>query len=227
VTRSHPYYPLFLDLEGRDVVIVGGGGVAARKAASLLTYGARVTVVAPAFVPELEAAGVALRRRAYEPGDLEGAALVIAATDDAAINASVAAECRRRDILVNVVDDTALCDFIVPAVVESGSIQLAVSTGGQSPALARRLKDDLQHALGPEYAEVNDILGSLRDNAKVSPSLPADADRKRFFDGILELGVIELLRDGHRREAYEAVAEACRAADVRLSALVLARLAKL
>lgn len=224
MSRSHPYYPLFLDLEGRDVVIVGGGGVAARKAASLQTHGARVTVVAPAFAPELEATEVTLRRRGYEPGDLDGAAMVIAATDDAAINAAVAAECRRRGILVNVVDDTALCDFIVPAVVESGSIQLAVSTGGQSPALARKLKADLEHALGPEYAEVNDILGSLRENAKAAPSLPTDPDRKRFLDGILELGVIELLRDGRRKDAYEAVAQACRAADVRLSALLLVRL---
>ena len=225
MSRTHPYYPLFLDLEGRDVVIVGGGAVAARKEASLRKYGARVTVVAPAFVPELEASGVALRRRGYEPGDVDGSAIVIAATDDADINAAVAAECRRRGILVNVVDDTELCDFIVPAVVESGSIQLAVSTGGQSPALARKLKDDLQHALGAEYAEVNDILGSLRDNAKAA--LPTDADRKRFFDGILELGILELLRDGRRKDAYTAVAEACGAAKVRLSALVLARLVKL
>src|SRR5204862_6566593 len=96
-----------------------------------------------------------------------------------------------------------------------GSIQIAVSTGGKSPALARTLKEDLQRAIGPEYAEVNDVLGSLREGAK--KVLPTDVDRKRFFDGIIASGVLEMLRDGRRKQAYQVIADACNAEGVPLS----------
>ncbi|HEX7807321.1 MAG TPA: NAD(P)-dependent oxidoreductase, partial [Thermoanaerobaculia bacterium] len=136
------------------------------------------------------------------------------------VNAQIARDCRERGILVNVIDDTALCDFIVPAIVEAGSIQIAVSTGGKSPAFARVVKRAIHDAIGPEYAELNDILGSLRDAAKASPQLPADADRKRFFDALISLGILDLLRDGRRGDAYRAVADACEANGVALSDLV-------
>jgi siroheme synthase-like protein len=116
---------------------------------------------------------------------------------------------------VNVVDVTPLCEFIVPAILESGSIQVAISTGGKSPALARTLKEDLQRAIGPEYAEVNDVLGTLREAAK--RVLPTDVDRKHFFDGIIAEGILDLLRGGRRREAYEIIARACERAGVPLS----------
>ena len=112
---------------------------------------------------------------------------------------------------------TPLCEFIVPAIIETGSIQIAVSTGGKSPALARTLKEDLQRSIGPEYAEVNDVLGSLRDGAKAAASLPTDIDRKRFFDGIIAQGILQMLREGRRREAYETIARACEAAAVPVS----------
>ncbi|HEY0141026.1 MAG TPA: bifunctional precorrin-2 dehydrogenase/sirohydrochlorin ferrochelatase [Thermoanaerobaculia bacterium] len=211
---SQSYYPVFLDLEGRVAVVIGGGAVAARKAESLQRSGARVIAVAPRFTEAFQTLPVELRHRGYEPHDLDGATLVIAATDDVEINKRVAAECRGRRILVNVVDDTELCDFIVPAVIERGSIQLAISTGGQSPALARRLKADLQQVLGSEYAEINDILGELRERAKQSPKLPHDHDRKQFFDEVLGSGALELLREGRRAEAYARIAEVCRNAGV-------------
>lgn len=228
MSRPHSYYPIFLDLEGRRVVIVGGGAVSARKVEAMIRYGARVTVIAPACTEEIARwAGegrLTLERRTYESTDLDGATLVIASTSAPEVNERIAADCRARGILVNVVDDTALCDFIVPAIVENGSIQIAVSTGGRSPAFARVVKRDLQAAIGPEYAETNDILGSLRDAAKASPKLPADPDRKRFFDELIALGIVEMLRDGRRSEAYRAVAAACAANDVALSELVRARL---
>jgi precorrin-2 dehydrogenase/sirohydrochlorin ferrochelatase len=187
-----------------------------------MKYGANITVLAPDFAPEIEQWALdrraTLRRKRYESGDVTGAVIVIAATDDAGINEQIAADARGRGILANVVDETSLCDFIVPAVIESGSIQVAVSTGGQSPALARRLKHDLQQVVGSEYAEVNEILGSLREPAK--KSLPADVDRKRFFDQVIALGIVGLLREGRRREAYEAVAGACDAASVPVSDLI-------
>jgi siroheme synthase-like protein len=220
--KKYPYYPIYLDIEDRSVVIIGGGEVCTRKAETMLKYGARVTVVSPQFTEELErwsAEGrLELRRKHYEEPDLDGANIVIASTDDQGVNERIAADCRRRRIPVNVVDVTPLCEFIVPAIIESGSVQVAVSTGGKSPALARTLKEDLQRAIGPEYAEVNDVLGTLREDAK--RVLPTDVDRKRFFDGIIARGILQLLRDGKRREAYQAIAGACEEAGVPVSEAV-------
>ncbi|HEX8172578.1 MAG TPA: bifunctional precorrin-2 dehydrogenase/sirohydrochlorin ferrochelatase [Thermoanaerobaculia bacterium] len=224
--KQYPYYPIYIDIENRDVVIIGGGEVCTRKAETMLRYGARVTVVSPEFTEELErwaADGkLALRRKHYEESDVDGANIVIASTDNQAVNEKIAADCRRRRIPVNVVDVTPLCEFIVPAIIESGSIQIAVSTGGKSPAVARTLKEDLQRTIGPEYAELNDVLGTLRDGAKAT--LPTDVDRKRFFDGIIARGVLSMLRDGRRKEAYETIASACAEAGVPLSTAVRAGL---
>jgi precorrin-2 dehydrogenase/sirohydrochlorin ferrochelatase len=226
--KKFPYYPIFLDIEDRDVVIIGGGAVCERKAETMMKYGARVTVVAPEFTDDIvkwaDAGRLTTKRKEYQSADLDGASIVIASTDDAGINGRIARDCRRRKIPVNVVDVTHLCEFIVPAIVEQGSIQLAVSTGGKSPALARTLKEDLQKFVGPEYAEINDLLGTLRPSAK--KVLPTDAGRKRFFDGILAQGVVEMLRQGKRREAYETIARACREAGVEPSASLLAALAR-
>lgn len=224
--KRFPYYPIYLDIENRDVIIIGGGNVCARKAETMLRYGARVTVVAPEFTTEIEGwardGKLAVRRKQYEASDLAGATIVIASTDDQVVNEQIAADCRARRIPVNVVDVTPLCEFIVPAIVERGSIQIAVSTGGKSPALARTLKEDLQRTVGPEYAEVNDVLGSLREAAKAV--LPTDVDRKNFFDGILARGILQMLREGRRGEAYETIARACEEAGVALSAEVRAGL---
>ncbi len=217
--KNYPYYPIYLDIEDRAVLIVGGGEVCARKAETMLKYGGRVTIVSPAFTDEIEgwaASGrVTVSRKLYDESDLAGAAIVIASTDDRCVNARVARDCRRRKIPVNVVDVTHLCEFIVPAIIESGSIQIAISTGGKSPALARTLKEDLKRVIGDEYAEVNDVLGTLRAGAK--KTLPTDIDRKRFFDGIIAEGILEMLRAGKRREAYETIARACKAAGVPVS----------
>lgn len=214
--KKFPYYPIFIDVENHDVVIVGGGAVCARKAETMMRYGARVTVVAPETTDEIatwaKSGRITLKRKPYDKTDLDGASIVIASTDDACVNGRVARDCRRRKIPVNVVDVTHLCEFIVPAIVEQGSIQLAVSTGGKSPALARTLKEDLKKFVGPEYAELNDLLGTLRPSAK--EVLATDADRKNFFDGILARGVLQMLRDGKRKEAYDAVAKACQEAGV-------------
>lgn len=226
--RSVPYYPIALDLDARPVVIVGGGAVSARKIESLLHAGARLTVIAPDPVEEIaawaERGDLVLARRAYQSGDVNGATLVIAATSVRAVNEEVARECRARAIPVNVADDPSLCDFLVPAVLERGSIQLTISTGGKSPAFARRIKRDLEDALGPEYAEVNDLLGSLREAAKHSPALPTDPDRKRFFESLLGLGLLEMIRNGQSPEAYAAVAILCEQNQVALSELVRSRL---
>ena len=217
--KKYPYYPVYLDIEERNVLIIGGGNVCARKAETMMKYGAHVTIVSPEFTDEIEGwatQGVLeLRRKPYEEPDLDGASIVIASTDDPCINARIARDCRRRKIPVNVVDVTHLCEFIVPAIVESGSIQIAVSTGGKSPALARTLKEDLQKFVGPEYDEVNQVLGSLRSAAK--KTLPTDIDRKRFFDSIIAKGILEMLHEGLRNDSYKTIARSCEEAGVSLS----------
>jgi len=220
--KKYPYYPIFLDIEDRPVVIIGGGNVCARKAETMMNYGAKVTIVSPDFTDEIEQwardGRLAVRRKRYDESDLDGANIVIASTDDQRVNEQIAADCRRRRIPVNVVDVTPLCEFIVPAIVDKGSVHIAVSTEGKSPALARTLKEDLRRLIGPEYAEVNDVLGTLRESAK--RVLPTDVDRKRFFDGIIATGVLDMLREGRRAEAYRTIADACAAAGVEVSETV-------
>jgi precorrin-2 dehydrogenase/sirohydrochlorin ferrochelatase len=202
-SRSTEYYPLFLDVAGRKVVIIGGGAVSARKAETMLRHGATVTIVAPEIASEIS--GAHLVRKSYEAADLENAFLVFAATNDPAINERVAADCRARNILVSVADAPARGDFIVPAIVESGPIRIAISTSGHSPALARRLKADLQ-----PFAELAEILGDLRADA-----IRSLADAKPFFDSIIASDVIDLLRAGRREEADARVRQLCEDAGVR------------
>lgn len=217
--KNYPYYPIYLDIEERPVLIIGGGNVCARKAETMMKYGAHVTIVSPEFTHEIEQWAreglLKIERKSYEESDLGGASIVIASTDDKCVNGRIARDCRRRHIPVNVVDVTHLCEFIIPAIVESGSIQIAVSTGGKSPALARTLKEDIQRFVGPEYDEVNRLLGTLRTAAK--KKLPTDVDRKKFFDGILAGGILEMLRGGKKREAYETITRACDTAGVPVS----------
>jgi precorrin-2 dehydrogenase/sirohydrochlorin ferrochelatase len=214
--KQFPYYPIYIDVEDHDVVIIGGGEVCARKAETMMRYGARVTIVSPKFTPEIEAWAndglLTLRTKRYDASDLDSAAIAIASTNDTSVNEQIAADARARKLPVNVVDVTPLCEFIVPAIIQKGSVQIAISTGGKSPALARTLKEDLIRSIGPEYAEVNDILGTLRENAK--KVLPTDVDRKNFFDSIIAAGILEMLRADERAEAYETILKMCVAAGV-------------
>src|SRR5207237_4294482 len=131
------------------------------------------------------------------------------------VNEQVAVDAVARKLPVNVVDVPRLCEFIVPAIIEKGSVTIAVSTGGKSPALARTLKEDLQRSIGPEYAEVNDLLGTLREDAK--KVLPTDVDRKRFFDSLIAAGILDMIRDGRRAEAYQTIVRMCEGAGVAVS----------
>lgn len=142
------YFPMFVELEGRPCLIVGGGAVALRKARRLLPYGPCLTVVAQSFVPELEALeGAVLCRRAFRPRDVEGQALVVAATGDGALNREIAALCRARRIPVNAVDDKDNCTFLFPALVRRGPLSIGISTGGASPTAAVYVKEKIEAAL--------------------------------------------------------------------------------
>ena len=180
-----PYYPALLDLKDRLVLLVGGGRVAARKLASLLQAGARVRLVSPRLCPEAReqvgAPGVELRERGFQAGDVEGAWLVVSATDNEDLNRAVAQAAEAARVFVNVVDVPPLCSFIVPAVVRRGELTVAVSTGGASPAAARRLRQSLEGQFGPEWGVYLAILRAAR--AKLTAmGRPAAQNRPLFYE---------------------------------------------
>ncbi|MEJ5200300.1 MAG: bifunctional precorrin-2 dehydrogenase/sirohydrochlorin ferrochelatase, partial [Anaerolineae bacterium] len=178
------------------VVVVGGGAVAERKVAGLRAAGAAVTIISPTLTPGLERlaedGAVQAVRRPYRPGDLEGAFLVIAATDDRTANHAVWEEAERRGCLINVVDDPEHSNFIVPAVVRRGEITLAISTGGASPALARRLRERVEATIGPEYGILAELLAELRPELlrRFPPGEPRLAAALRLVDS----DVLEVIR---------------------------------
>jgi precorrin-2 dehydrogenase len=157
-------YPIFLDLSGRRCVVIGGGEVANRKARKLLQARARVVVVSPEIGAELESVAVEIHRRPYREGDLEGAYLAFAATNVRETNAAVAREATERGVPVNVADRPSEGDFALPSTLRRGALQVAVSTGGASPTLARRIRDELEEAFGPEWAGIVETLDTARQN---------------------------------------------------------------
>jgi siroheme synthase-like protein len=160
------YYPAFLDLRGRRCLVVGGGAVAERKVGALLDAAARVVIVSPTLTSRLRAlvsAGtVEHRARSFRCHDAGGCALVVAATGEGAVDDAVAAAARRVRALVNVVDRPAACDFILPSVLRRGDLQIAVSTGGKSPALAREIRRRLEVQIDDEYGELVTRVGNAR-----------------------------------------------------------------
>ena len=195
------YYPLFLEMKGRPCLVVGGGQVAQRKVEGLLAAEAAVTVVSPdltAGLATLEKEGrVTHRQREYRRGDLEGFAIVVAATADKTTNARVAQDARTSGVFVNAVDDPASCDFILPSVVRRGEMVLAVSTGGLSPALARRLREELEAYLSDDFAPLVELLAEVRGDLRAR-GVSVDAEAwQRAIDGRLR----ELLGAGRRAEA--------------------------
>jgi precorrin-2 dehydrogenase / sirohydrochlorin ferrochelatase len=143
-------------------VVVGGGGVAARKARKLLQAGADVVVISPEVRPELASMDVEIYRRPYRYGDLEGSNLAFTATDSREVNAAVAKEARERGVPINVADHPSEGDFAVPSTLRRGQLQVAVSTGGASPTLARRIRRDLEEVFGPDWAGIVEEFDSLR-----------------------------------------------------------------
>jgi len=160
------YYPVSLDLKDRFCIVIGGGKVAERKVRGLLVCEAAVQVISPRLTSGLtdlfRAERLTWLERDYRPGDLAGAFLVIAATDNEQVQQLTYAEAEDRDILINVADVPDRCNFILPATVRQGDLTISVSTGGKSPALAKRLRQELEKSIGPEYKITADILGSLR-----------------------------------------------------------------
>ena len=178
------YYMACLDLEGRSALVVGGGAVAREKVEGLLDCGSRVTVVAPEIDPELDRPGVELVRREYRSADLDGQLLVVAATSTEEVNRRVFGDAEARGLLCNVVDVPDLCSFILPAVHRVDPIAIAISTGGASPALAQRLRDEIAAVVRPEHATLARRLRDLRPWAK--KEFPTYEERRDYFQQLVE-----------------------------------------
>ncbi len=198
-----PYYPIAVDLTGKKALVVGGGSVALRKVETLVEFGARVTVVSPEVCAEIDnlagSGNVEIVRRGYESGDVAGAAMVIAATDDREVNAVVSADAKESGVLVNVVDDPELCTFIVQAVVRRGDLTISIGTSGKSPALARRVREQIEESFGPEYGDLAELMGEMRELAKDLPG--SQPERERAFNKMLDSEILDLLRQGRRDDA--------------------------
>jgi precorrin-2 dehydrogenase/sirohydrochlorin ferrochelatase len=196
-----PFYIACLKLTGRRCLVVGGGDIGLEKVEGLLACDADVTLVAPVAHPALEdlatEGSISWEKRDYAgPADLDGTFMVIAATDDSEANIGIYDDAEKRAMLVNVVDVPPLCNFILPAIVRTGPLAIAISTAGASPALAKRMKRQVSEIFGEEYARLAVILNDARGWAK--GTLPTYQDRKEFFEGIVngDPDPIELLRDG-------------------------------
>ena len=203
------FYPVLLDLRGRRAVVIGGGAVAEQKVLGLRSAGAHVTVVSPETTPRLAAlaaaGGIDLRRRPYRSGDLAGAWLAIAGTDDRAANAQVSAEAEREGVLLNAVDDLDHCSFIAPAIHREGSITVAVSTSGKSPALAARLRERVARLVGPAEARLCELLGKLRP--ELAARIPDPHARTALWYRIVDSDVIEFVRQGDDEGAHRRIDE--------------------
>jgi precorrin-2 dehydrogenase/sirohydrochlorin ferrochelatase len=197
-------YPVNLILAGRPCLVVGGGAIAARKAAGLLECGADVRVIARQAGPEIRALGLPIEERPYRRGDVAGYRLALAATDDPETNRAVFEDGEAAGIWVNSADDPASCSFTLPSVVRRGPIMVTVATGGRSPALASWLKAHVADEMGPEYETLLDLLSSARDEMKAAGRSTEQADWRTVLDS----DMLELIKAGHIDRARERL-QAC------------------
>lgn len=195
------YYPIFLDLAGRPCLVIGGGAVAERKVEGLLGVGAQVSVIAPELGRGLEELAREGRirhvAREYRSGDLEGYQLIFVATDDGAVNASVAQEGREQGVWVNAADDPAHCDFILPSVLRRGELVVAVATGGASPALSRAIREELERYFTGDYATLAEVVVEVRRELRERSAHPSAEAWQKALDGDLR----RLIAEGRREEA--------------------------
>jgi precorrin-2 dehydrogenase/sirohydrochlorin ferrochelatase len=194
------YYPAFLDLQGANCLVVGGGQVGERKVKTLLACGAEVRLVSPELTPGLEEdvrrGRVRLLAAEFAPCQLEGVFLVIGATDDSEVNRLISAEARSRNLLCNIVDRPWECNFILPSVLSRGDLTVAVSTGGRSPALAKKIRQDLENLFPDSYVNYLELLGRIREYV-LSRGGPQE-ENQRIFEELVHSPLLEWLQQGDR-----------------------------
>ena len=197
------YYPVFIDVRDRTCVVVGGGNIGEEKVSKLLDCGAKVLVISPEVTERVrnlvDDDNVTWTQRGYRPGDLKGAFIAIAATDDSKVNERIAAEAEERNVLLNVVDVTHLCTFIAPSVVRKGDVTIAVSTGGTSPALARKFREELSRSPLLDLADLTPLLSDARAELK---KIGAKVDPDHWQECIDE-DLLHMVQAGRMEEARE------------------------
>ncbi|MFH2093064.1 MAG: bifunctional precorrin-2 dehydrogenase/sirohydrochlorin ferrochelatase [Pseudomonadota bacterium] len=189
------YYPILLDIEGKNCLVVGAGPVGERKAKALERSGARVLVISrefPGAVDAWQTGSICCRQKAYEARDLLGMFLVFAATNDAQLNLKIRQDAAKSNILCNVADAADSSDFILPSVVHRGDLILAVSTSGASPALARKIRQDLEQRIGPEYEMILRVMGNIRKKLLALGHAPDE--HKQIFYTLIEAGLLEMIK---------------------------------
>lgn len=201
------FFPVFLRISEQPCLLIGGGDVAARKAALLQRAGGRVTIVAPDLGPQcralVEQGNAQHRNKSFSEDDLDGMRLVIAATDDRAVNERIAAACRARHIPVNVVDNPDLCTFVLPSIIDRSPVIVAVSTGGASPVLARLLRARLETMIPAAYGKLADLVGRYRTPVKQKFQRPQE--RRKFWEKVLQGPIAEMVFAGRHAQAETAL----------------------
>jgi precorrin-2 dehydrogenase/sirohydrochlorin ferrochelatase len=194
------YYPVNLDMTNKRCVVVGGGDIAERKVERLLECGAQVTVVSKSLTPVLKARKKTGQMdhidKDYEDQALDGAFMVIGATDRNDVNERISKEAIARGLLVNIVDDPDRCNFILPSLVQQGDLSIAISTGGKSPALAKKLRKELEKQYGPEYQTLLVIMGILRK--RILAGDQRAADNKAVFEDLVHSDILQAIREKDR-----------------------------
>lgn len=213
MSKAPNFFPMLVRLTGRKCLVVGAGEIAAEKVAGLLIHGAQVEVVSPRAVEGIQKlvsqGKIVWRRRKFSPRDLDGAFLAVAATNSSIVNQSVFRACNARGVLCNAVDDPVHCDFFYPAVVRRGPLQIAISTNGQSPALAARLRRELETQFGPEWSDWVEHVGKLRRKI-LEKRMSAKARRERLLEMASPDQFQEFLRGGPLKKSEAASVSARR-----------------
>jgi precorrin-2 dehydrogenase len=195
------YYPVYLDIENRPCLVIGGGGVGTRKVRGLLAYGAHVTVVSPQLSDPLQSfaneGAIAWRNRLYEANDLQGMFLVFGATDDDELNRKIHADAEANNILCNIADRPAVCNFILPSIVQRGDLSIAISTSGKSPAFAKRLRKDLEKQFGVEYGTFLEMMGRIRQ--KLLSQAHEPEAHKHLFEQLIDGGLLKFLKEAEEK----------------------------
>ena len=196
------YYPINLDIQNRNCLVVGAGSVGTRKVMTLLKCGAKVTVVSPVISESLQdlqkTASLTLKARPYRTADLEGMFLVIGATDDEPLNRQISSDAERRNILCNIADRPAVCNFILPSIVQRDDLIITVSTSGKSPALAKKLRQTLESQFGKEYGDLLRLMGAIRK--KLLSQAHEPEVHKPLFEQLINSDLIALIQNGKRVE---------------------------
>ncbi|MEN6325287.1 MAG: bifunctional precorrin-2 dehydrogenase/sirohydrochlorin ferrochelatase [Syntrophomonas sp.] len=200
-------FPIYLDLSGKNCLVIGGGPVAERKVENLLEYEVNIKIVSPQVEKRIKEwsleGSITWLPREFEEHDLDGIFMVFVATNDGSVNQWVVELCRQRGILANAVDDPPNCDFFVPSLIRHNSLVVAISTEGKSPLFARKLREELEEVITPEYGEFVEILGELRTRIK-NDVLDIEL-RRKIFENLVNSDILSLLKAGEKEKARERI----------------------